>query len=60
MDPDTLLPRHRYLLEINPATLGGSSTANRQVWLAPLESTQSAADFKYGRLGQDYQGVLFC
>jgi hypothetical protein len=28
MDPDTLLPRHWHLLEINPATLGGSSTAN--------------------------------
>jgi hypothetical protein len=28
MDPDTLLPRHGYLLEINPATLGGGSTAN--------------------------------
>jgi hypothetical protein len=29
MDPDTLLPRHWYLLEINPATLGGGSSANR-------------------------------
>jgi hypothetical protein len=28
-DPDILLPRHWYLLEINPATLGGRSTANQ-------------------------------
>jgi hypothetical protein len=38
-DPDTLLPGHQYLLEINPATQGGGSTANQRVWLASLEST---------------------
>jgi hypothetical protein len=27
--PETHLPRHWYLLEINPATLGGGSTTNR-------------------------------
>jgi hypothetical protein len=43
-DPDTLLPRHWYLLETNPTTLGGGSTANRRVWLASLESAQSAAE----------------
>ena len=44
MDHDTLLPRHWYLFEINPATLGGGSTANQQVWLASLEAAQSAAE----------------
>jgi hypothetical protein len=44
MDPDTLLPRHWYLVEINPATLGGCSTANQRVWLASLESAQSVAE----------------
>jgi hypothetical protein len=44
MDPDTLLPRHQYLLEIDPATLGGGSTAYQQVWLASLESAQSVAE----------------
>jgi hypothetical protein len=43
-DPGALLPRHQYLLETNPTTLGGRSTANRRVWLASLESAQSAAE----------------
>ncbi len=52
-DPDTLLPRHRYLLEIDPATLGDGSTTNQQVWLASLKSAQSAAELsKVGALAK--------
>jgi hypothetical protein len=43
-DPDTLLPWHRYLLEFNPTTLGGGSTATRRLWLASLESAKSTAE----------------
>jgi hypothetical protein len=42
--PDTLLPRHQYLLETNPTTLGGESTANKRVWLVSLESAQSKTE----------------
>jgi hypothetical protein len=46
-DPDTLLPRHWYLLKTNPTTLGGGSTANRWLWLASLESAQSVAELSH-------------
>jgi hypothetical protein len=43
-NPDTLLPQHWYLLEVNPTPLGGGSTATRRLWLASLESAKSAAE----------------
>jgi hypothetical protein len=39
-----ILPRYRYLLEVNPTTLGGRSTATRWLWLASLESAKSTAE----------------
>jgi hypothetical protein len=43
-DPDTLLPRHQYLLEVDHSTLGRGSTATRRLRLATLKSAKSVAD----------------
>jgi len=41
-DPETLLPQHRCLLDIDFEQLGSGTTANQQYWLAKLESAISA------------------
>jgi hypothetical protein len=41
-NPNTLLPQHRHLLELDFEKLGASSTTDRQYWLAHVESAINA------------------
>ncbi len=41
-DPETLLPRHRHLLEEDFEALGGGQTSDRLLWLASMESATAA------------------
>lgn len=41
-DPETLLPRHRYLLEEDFKALGGGQTSDRLLWLASMDSATAA------------------
>ena len=44
VDPDTLLPRHRTLLDADFELLGSGPTSHRLLWLANMSSAISAAD----------------
>ncbi len=41
-DPNTLLPQHRHLLDLDFKNLGASSSTDRQYWLANVESAINA------------------
>ena len=43
LDPETLLPRHRFLLEADLGTLGDLPTSNRLLWLADMDLAILAA-----------------
>ena len=43
LDPETLLPRHRFLLEADFGALGDGPTSNRLLWLADMDSAILAA-----------------
>ena len=43
VDPNTLLPRHRPLLEADFKALGGGPTAHRLLWIANMNTAMSAA-----------------
>ena len=42
-DPEELLERHRYLLEVDFEDLGGASTSQRQTWVNSMTSAMAAA-----------------
>ena len=42
-DPETLLPMHRLLLEVDFGSLGSGSAGNRLTWLANMDSAISAS-----------------
>ena len=43
VDPETLLPRHRFIFETDFEALGSGLTANRLLWLAEMKTAQSAS-----------------
>jgi ribonuclease HI len=43
VDPDTLLPRHRTLLDVDFESLGSGPTSHRLLWMANMSSAMSAA-----------------
>ena len=43
VDPETLLPRHRTLLDADFESLGSGPTSHRLLWLANMSSAMSAA-----------------
>jgi hypothetical protein len=43
LDPKTLLPRHRFLLDTNFSTLSDRPTSHRLLWLVDMDSAISAA-----------------
>jgi hypothetical protein len=43
IDPDTLLPRHRYLSGIDFASLGSSPTSHCLLWMAEMEAAVSVS-----------------
>ena len=50
VDPMSLLPKHRHVLEGEFGTLGEDSSAARQTWIASMESALSAAKHVYAGL----------
>jgi hypothetical protein len=44
VDPETLLPRHRTLLDADFESLGSGPTSHRLLWLANMSSAISAAN----------------
>jgi hypothetical protein len=42
-DPESLLPRYRYLLEADYASLGSGSTTSQLLWLANVKSAMAAS-----------------
>jgi hypothetical protein len=43
LDPETLLPQHRFLFEANFAALGNGPTSHHLLWLANMDSAFAAA-----------------
>ena len=43
LDPEILLSRHRFLLEVDIGALGDGPTSNRLLWLANMDSAILAA-----------------
>jgi hypothetical protein len=43
MDPESLLPRHQYLLEADYASLGSGSITSQLLWLANVKSAMAAS-----------------
>jgi hypothetical protein len=43
LDPERLLPLHRFLLDTNFSTLGDGPTSHCLLWLADMDSAVSAA-----------------
>ena len=43
-DPEELLDRHRYLLEVDFEELGGAPTSHRQTWVNSMQSAMAAAN----------------
>jgi hypothetical protein len=43
--PDNLLPQHRHLMELDFAQLGEGTTADRQYWIATIDSALKAATY---------------
>ena len=44
VDPATLLPEHRKLLELDFMRLGAGSTVDRQYWLAQMQTAVEVAE----------------
>ena len=43
VDPDTLLPQHCFIFEVNFEALGGGPTADCLLWLAEMKTAHSAS-----------------
>jgi hypothetical protein len=48
--PEELLPQHRHLMEMDFTRLGEGTTADRQYWIAPVDSARKVAAHDSSRI----------